>query len=104
MGRTKIYREVSEDRIQQVVKQEVRKAVEATTSNEIQQLVKYTIQRDWDIWTVALNDVYGFGRKRLARLKKRLDELYDEYAGELAFDADVGDARLERRVAQIMGG
>ena len=66
-------------------------------------LLKFAIQQDWDIWTVALNNVFGFGKKRIERLQAEANALYGKYADCLSLDADYADTVLARRVAQIMG-
>ncbi len=87
MGRSKVYKRVEQE------KDVVRNL----------DMLKYAIQRDCDIWTVALNNTLGLGRKRLARVIAEVNALYGDYAHCLGADAEYADTVLARRVAQIMG-
>lgn len=87
MGRSKVYRKIENEK---AIKRDL-------------DLLQYTIQRDWDIWTVALNNALGLGKERITRAMEEANALYVQYANCLGADAEYADAVLARRVKQIMG-
>ena len=52
------------------------------------------------ITTVALNNVFGFGRKRIIRLENEINRLIEKYFPP---DNEVADDQLAKRIKQIMG-
>lgn len=60
------------------------------------------LQSALDVMTVALNNRYGFGRKRLLALEEEFKKLYLEY-GDMCIDSpDYGRSKLKKRIDQIM--
>ena len=54
-----------------------------------------------EITTVALNDAFGFGRKRLVRLNNEINRLIEKYFQE---DNEIAEEQLAKRIKQIMEG
>jgi hypothetical protein len=84
----------------QKLKDEVRNEVLAQISSR--DIIKSAIEKDWEMWTIALNNVFGFGEARINRLYDELNDLYDEYARNGECDWEYADVVRERRVKQIM--
>ena len=60
------------------------------------------LQSALDVMTVALNNKYGFGRKRLLVLEEEFKKLYEEY-GHMCIDSpNYGSSKLKKRIDQIM--
>ena len=60
------------------------------------------LQSALDVMTVALNNKYGFGRKRLLALEEEFKKLYEEY-GHMCIDSpNYGSSKLKKRIDQIM--
>lgn len=97
MGRKQVLRSRVE---RQKLKDEVRSEVLAQISSR--DIIKSAIEKDWEMWTIALNNVYGFGEARISRLYDELNDLYDEYAQNGEADWEYADVVRERRVNQIM--
>lgn len=98
MGRKQVLRSRVE---RQKLKEEVRDEVLAQIASR--DLIRYAIEKDWDMWAIALNNVYGFGKVRINRLYDELDALYSEYAEKGEVDWEYADAVRDRRTNQIMG-
>ena len=54
------------------------------------------------ITTVALNNVYGFGRERLVRLQEEFNKLINEYADKVMDSEGHANDVLTKRVNDIM--
>lgn len=54
------------------------------------------------IMTIALNDEFGFGKERLQRLEVVFNELFEEYGCLVTDDISYGNAKLKKRVDDIM--
>ena len=59
---------------------------------------------DISLWlmTIALNEDFGFGKKRLERLQDKFNELFKEYGNSIEDDLIYGNAKLKRRINKIM--
>lgn len=97
MGRKQVLRTRSE---RQKLKDEVRDEVLAKLATR--DLFRYAIEKDWEMWAIALNNVYGFGEVRINRLFDEMNALYDEYAEKGEIDWEYADAVRDRRANQIM--
>jgi len=75
MGRKQVLRARSE---RQKLKDEVRDEVLAKLVTR--DIIRSAIEKDWEMWAIALNNVYGFGEVRINRLFDEMNALYDEYA------------------------
>lgn len=59
---------------------------------------------DITLWlmTIALNESFGFGRKRLLKLQGEFERLFKEYESSIDDDVIYGNAKLKRRINKIM--
>lgn len=59
---------------------------------------------DISLWlmTIALNEEFGFGKKRLEKLQDKFNELFKEYGDSIEDDVIYGNAKLKRRINKIM--
>lgn len=77
-------------------------------ARDIRAMKRQCVQKGVDvslmIMTVALNNVYGFGRERLLRLQDEFDKLINEYADKLIDNEKHGNDILKKRVSEIMKG
>ena len=55
------------------------------------------------IMTVALNNLFGFGKERLTKLQDEFNKLLNEYAEKVVDSEDYGNRVLTNRVKEIMG-
>lgn len=80
-----------------------RQATENAKSETQRVLADRQAQRMAWFYLVALNEGFGFGAERTAKLEKLVQELSKEYAETAKDDQLVADERLRRRVSAIKG-
>ena len=75
-------------------------------AKDIKRIKRECVQRGVDvtllITTVALNNVFGFGRERLLKLQDEVGKLFNEYADKVMDSTDYGNKVLTNRVNEIM--
>ena len=70
---------------------------------------EFTIQQCCDMMLIALNDAFGFGADRLAKMEQVYYEVFSEYAkmaiadGQDDPDIEYTRAKVDAKLAQIMG-
>lgn len=78
-------------------------AKEVVSYNAKQAIVRRCINTIFYAFAIAINEEFGFGAKRIMRLKEKMEKIVEEY-GLLASgaDTDYADDKLEEAFKRIM--
>jgi len=84
-------------------KQNYMSKITASRVTHDRELIRMAVHQTLDMVTIALNEQEEFGPTRVARLKKRVGELFDEYMALSEDGYDYANEKIKARVAQITG-